>query len=347
METPTRDTSQTGNFENFRNATYNGRCINLTSTWFLTAPQAGRLHFDFVTTSRPVLGVKPISNRTMRQFITGIFIQFTDAQKGSSIFALAKQSKKSSKGDGGGNGKASKSRRRTKMKGGDGSDSDDDNNSSSGDDEDGGGGGRPGSPGGRLSMNSGRSSFVRGGKTQVGRTLLQKLHIVHKRETMRLNGSMIGSHKGDLQDSDADDTDDDDDADDNDGTGGGGGGGGAGEGPGLDDNDEERAMRQTARRNLRRDGINFGSSKSSSGRRRKALGSEGDFDPFTMLPSQFTGAKKSDASIIAWLYIIESTWEKCHQYYTDYLNAKLGVAMEEVRAADPYNIMDPEIVTSL
>lgn len=70
METPTRDTSQHGNFENFRNATYNDRALHLTSAWFLTTPLAGRLNFDFVSTHRSIPGIKPASDSAVKNMLS-------------------------------------------------------------------------------------------------------------------------------------------------------------------------------------------------------------------------------------------------------------------------------------
>jgi hypothetical protein len=54
-ECPTRDTSQRGDYENFRNAYLNGRSIHLTSAWFLNPPKVNvigtqliQLYFDTI-----------------------------------------------------------------------------------------------------------------------------------------------------------------------------------------------------------------------------------------------------------------------------------------------------------
>lgn len=52
IEHPTRNTSQRGDWENFRNEKLNGKPIQLNSSFFHALPNAGRLQFDFVSTAR-------------------------------------------------------------------------------------------------------------------------------------------------------------------------------------------------------------------------------------------------------------------------------------------------------
>lgn len=48
-----RDTSQKGNWQNFRNEFYDDTATELSTQWFVNMPQRGRLRFDFVSTRRP------------------------------------------------------------------------------------------------------------------------------------------------------------------------------------------------------------------------------------------------------------------------------------------------------
>ncbi|KAG5175366.1 hypothetical protein JKP88DRAFT_351489 [Tribonema minus] len=57
------DTSQRGNWHNFRNETLNGAPVRLTSQWLVDPPRRGRLRFDYVSTRRPRLGARPMSDR--------------------------------------------------------------------------------------------------------------------------------------------------------------------------------------------------------------------------------------------------------------------------------------------
>lgn len=56
------DTSQRGNYSNFRNETIGGVAIALTSHWFASAPTTGKLRLDYVSTVRPKVGLWPLSN---------------------------------------------------------------------------------------------------------------------------------------------------------------------------------------------------------------------------------------------------------------------------------------------
>jgi hypothetical protein len=56
------DTSQRGNYSNFRNETIGGVPIALTSHWFASAPSTGKLRLDYVSTIRPKVGLWPLSN---------------------------------------------------------------------------------------------------------------------------------------------------------------------------------------------------------------------------------------------------------------------------------------------
>ncbi|CAN0594179.1 unnamed protein product, partial [Ectocarpus sp. 12 AP-2014] len=57
------DTSQHGNWQNFRNAEYNREPVVLTSAWFIKLPSSGMLRFDYVATSRPDHHQIPLTQR--------------------------------------------------------------------------------------------------------------------------------------------------------------------------------------------------------------------------------------------------------------------------------------------
>ncbi|KAH7477035.1 Leucine-rich repeat-containing protein 74A [Phytophthora ramorum] len=63
------DTSQHGNWENFRNEELDGRSIVLTNTFFHSLPRRGKLCFDYVSTTRPKRGTTQISERRFDQLI--------------------------------------------------------------------------------------------------------------------------------------------------------------------------------------------------------------------------------------------------------------------------------------
>ncbi|GMF21473.1 unnamed protein product [Phytophthora lilii] len=63
------DTSQHGNWENFRNEELDGHSIVLTNTFFHSLPRRGKLCFDYVSTTRPKRGTTQISERRFDQLI--------------------------------------------------------------------------------------------------------------------------------------------------------------------------------------------------------------------------------------------------------------------------------------
>ncbi|KAG6574515.1 Leucine-rich repeat-containing protein 74 [Phytophthora cinnamomi] len=63
------DTSQHGNWENFRNEELDGRSIVLTNSFFHSLPRRGKLCFDYVSTTRPKRGTTQISDRRFDQLI--------------------------------------------------------------------------------------------------------------------------------------------------------------------------------------------------------------------------------------------------------------------------------------
>jgi len=63
------DTSQHGNWENFRNEELDGHSIVLTNAFFHALPRRGKLCFDYVSTTRPKRGTSQISERRFDQLI--------------------------------------------------------------------------------------------------------------------------------------------------------------------------------------------------------------------------------------------------------------------------------------
>lgn len=64
------DTSQKGNNSNFRNEKMgSSQLMSLNSSWFASCPSDGILHFDYVSTSRPRQGSRPISNSRFDNFL--------------------------------------------------------------------------------------------------------------------------------------------------------------------------------------------------------------------------------------------------------------------------------------
>ncbi|KAE9012211.1 hypothetical protein PF005_g10226 [Phytophthora fragariae] len=63
------DTSQHGNWENFRNEELDGHSIVLTNTFFHSLPRRGKLCFDYVSTTRPKRGTTQLSDRRFDQLI--------------------------------------------------------------------------------------------------------------------------------------------------------------------------------------------------------------------------------------------------------------------------------------
>ncbi|KDO32962.1 hypothetical protein SPRG_02654 [Saprolegnia parasitica CBS 223.65] len=66
------DTSQHGNWENFRNELLDGKPVVLTSAFFQNLPAKGKLEFDYISTSRPKRGTKPMSTRRFQQLVLQI-----------------------------------------------------------------------------------------------------------------------------------------------------------------------------------------------------------------------------------------------------------------------------------
>ncbi|CAM9699375.1 unnamed protein product [Discosporangium mesarthrocarpum] len=62
---------QRGNWNNFRNETFCGHPMptGLESSWFTNMPDKGKLRFNYVSTSRPLPGAKPLSQRRFDQVL--------------------------------------------------------------------------------------------------------------------------------------------------------------------------------------------------------------------------------------------------------------------------------------
>ena len=73
VESSTRDTSQNGNVENYRNACMNFSPFDCTSYFFAEMPVAGRMSFDFVSITRPVPGVEASSPESINKLIERVF----------------------------------------------------------------------------------------------------------------------------------------------------------------------------------------------------------------------------------------------------------------------------------
>lgn len=72
-ESETRDTSQSGNWENFRNESFNEKHRQLNGKFFQDDPQMGKARFDFVVTTRPVQGIIPVSDDAVEKMMQIVF----------------------------------------------------------------------------------------------------------------------------------------------------------------------------------------------------------------------------------------------------------------------------------
>lgn len=99
------DTSQHGNWENFRNEELDGRPVVLSSAFFRSLPARGKLCFDYVSTTRPRKGMRPMSERRFLQLIDALQM---DVALGAVDFSGGSGSSRSitSDGDGGRDQKA-------------------------------------------------------------------------------------------------------------------------------------------------------------------------------------------------------------------------------------------------
>eukprot|EP00596_Hydrurales_sp_CCMP1899_P002257 CAMPEP_0119053686 /NCGR_PEP_ID=MMETSP1177-20130426/74579_1 /TAXON_ID=2985 /ORGANISM="Ochromonas sp, Strain CCMP1899" /LENGTH=504 /DNA_ID=CAMNT_0007033699 /DNA_START=1439 /DNA_END=2954 /DNA_ORIENTATION=+ len=63
------NTSQRGDFIPFRNEKLGGMLVALNSQWFMKCPNSGVIHFDYVSTTRPLIGVKPLSDTKFKRML--------------------------------------------------------------------------------------------------------------------------------------------------------------------------------------------------------------------------------------------------------------------------------------
>ncbi|CAM9363404.1 unnamed protein product [Pylaiella littoralis] len=63
------NTSQHGNWLNFRNAEYNRESVVLTTAWFINLPNSGILRFDYVSTSSPDYHQVPLPGRRFQRIL--------------------------------------------------------------------------------------------------------------------------------------------------------------------------------------------------------------------------------------------------------------------------------------
>ena len=64
------DTSQHGNWQNFRNETWNGKPLALSASFWNKQHDPGVLEFDYVSTARPAPATRPLSSRRLGQMLT-------------------------------------------------------------------------------------------------------------------------------------------------------------------------------------------------------------------------------------------------------------------------------------
>ncbi|CAM9152488.1 unnamed protein product, partial [Hapterophycus canaliculatus] len=63
------NTSQHGNWQNFRNAEYQDEPVILTSAWFINLPNSGILRFDYVSTSSPDHHLAPLAMHRFQRML--------------------------------------------------------------------------------------------------------------------------------------------------------------------------------------------------------------------------------------------------------------------------------------
>ena len=69
------DTSQRGNYSNFRNETLSGIPMAVTSSWFAGCPTSGKLRLDYVSTMRPKYGNWPLSSKRFKSLISVLSLE--------------------------------------------------------------------------------------------------------------------------------------------------------------------------------------------------------------------------------------------------------------------------------
>ncbi|KAF1326152.1 Leucine-rich repeat-containing protein 74, partial [Globisporangium splendens] len=125
-----QDTSQHGNWENFRHATIDGKPVLLTSTYILnallapTAPslqdsvprddQKRKVEFFYVSTTRPPLGTKTLTKRRFDQLVEILMTPISDAVAINSHHSHAQHPEPLSEGDLG--GAAEKNRQNARLR---------------------------------------------------------------------------------------------------------------------------------------------------------------------------------------------------------------------------------------
>ncbi|CAM9445420.1 unnamed protein product, partial [Phaeothamnion confervicola] len=70
------DTSQKGNWQNFRNETLDGQPLRLEGNWFARLPRCGRLRFDYVSTTVPPPYARAMSHRRFRRLVEGLGLDY-------------------------------------------------------------------------------------------------------------------------------------------------------------------------------------------------------------------------------------------------------------------------------
>ena len=72
------DTSQHGNWENFRNAKLNGKHFVLSSNWFVVIPKTGKIEFDYVSTKPAAYGARALSFKRFSTLIKKLGLEELD-----------------------------------------------------------------------------------------------------------------------------------------------------------------------------------------------------------------------------------------------------------------------------
>ena len=75
------DTSQKGNWENFRNEIYMGKPFTLTSKFFNNIPHQGHLQFDYVSTTLHQRSAKPMSMNRFMQLRNKLELEYLERAK--------------------------------------------------------------------------------------------------------------------------------------------------------------------------------------------------------------------------------------------------------------------------
>ena len=81
LDHPLRDTSQVGDWNNFRNESLNKKYIRITSSLLLDNTPHGRVSFDYVSTFRPIQGIQSSSDQVLTDIVCRIFDNFDAKEK--------------------------------------------------------------------------------------------------------------------------------------------------------------------------------------------------------------------------------------------------------------------------